>query len=187
MKTILTLALLFLMTLECAAPIQQFYPGTYFPEDHIYQNKSIGFSFAYRGNWEITTDPNEMREHKPYVKELHHLGAELLFMGNTVEKTQGTRGIVFNLNKPNREYAEYIRKINSTDQQIDSGLTDCETAHIPMVKWLYEKEGFRFIEFFIKVDTYNVRIAFWTTPELFPNFLPIYEEIIGTFAITGRS
>ena len=108
-------------------------------------------------------------------------------MGNTVEKTQGTRGIVFNLNKSNREYAEYIRTINSKDQQMDSGLTDCEIAHVPMVQWLYEKEGFRFIEFFIKVDTYNVRIAFWTTPDLFPNFLPVYEEIMGTFSITGRN
>jgi hypothetical protein len=187
MKNILVPALVLLTILGCAAPIRQFYPGAYFPEDRIYQNKSIGFSFTYRGNWEITTDPNEMREHKPYIKELHTLGAELLFMGNTVEKTQGTRGIVFNLNKSNREYAEYIRTINSKDQQMDSGLTDCEIAHVPMVQWLYEKEGFRFIEFFIKVDTYNVRIAFWTTPDLFPNFLPVYEEIMGTFSITGRN
>ena len=94
---------------------------------------------------------------------------------------------MFNLNKSNREYAEYIRKINSQDQQVDSGLTDCEIAHVPMVQWLYEKEGFRFVEFFIKVDTYNIRIAFWTTPDLFPNFLSVYEEIMGTFSITGRN
>lgn len=187
MKNALALALLVLTALECAAPIRQFYPGAYFPEDRIYQNKAIGFSFAFRGNWEISTDPNEMREHKQYVKELHTLGAELLFMGNTVEKTQGTRGIIFNLNKSNREYAEYIQKINSTNQQIDSGLTDCDIAKMPMVKWLYEKDGFRFVEFFVKVDTYNVRIAFWTTPDLFPNFLPIYEEIMETFTITGRN
>jgi hypothetical protein len=187
MKNTIAPALVLLMTLGCAAPIKQFYPGAYFPEDRIYQNKTIGFSFAYRGNWELATDPNEMRDHKSYIKELHTLGAELLFMGNTVEKTQGTRGIVFNLNKSNKEYAEYIRKINSQDQQLDSGLTDCEIANVPMVKWLYEKDGFRFVEFFIKVDTYNVRIAFWTTPDLFPNFLPVYEEIMGTFSITGRN
>jgi len=178
---------LLFLTLGCAAPIRQFYPGAYYNEDRIYQNKTIGFSFTFRGNWEICTDPNEMREHRSYVKELHALGAELLFVGNTVEKTQGTRGIVFNLNKTNKEYAQYIQKINSADQFLDSGLVDTTIANIPMVSWRYEKKGFRFIEFFFKVDTYNVRIAFWTPPDMFPNFLPVYNEIIGSLNITGRN
>jgi hypothetical protein len=187
MKRLLLFAGLFLLALSCAAPIRQFYPGAYYREDRLYQNKTIGFSFAYKGNWELSTDPNEMREHVSYVKELHALGAELLFIGNTVEKTQGTRGIVFNLNKTNREYAEYIRRINSADQQTDSGLADSSIANIPMVVWRYDKQGFRFIEFFFKVDTYNIRIAFWTTPDLFPNFLPVYEEIMGTLTVTGQN
>jgi hypothetical protein len=178
---------LLFLALSCAAPIRQFYPGAYYNEDRIYQNKTIGFSCTFRGNWEICTDPNEMREHKAYVKELHALGAELLFVGNTVEKTQGTRGIVFNLNKTNKEYAEYIRNINSVDQQSDSGLTDTNIANVPIIEWRYEKQGFRFIEFFFKADTYNVRIAFWTRPEMFPNFLPVYEQIIGTLNLTGRN
>jgi hypothetical protein len=187
MKNYLIFALVALLTINCTGPIKQFYPGAYFNEDRIYQNKTIGFSLMYRGNWDICTDPNEMHEHKKYVKELHILGAELLFMGNTVEKTQGTRGIVFNLNKTNKEYAEYIQKLNSVDQHIDSGMIDCTIASTPMIEWQYEKQGFRFIEFFFKVDTYNIRIAFWTTPELFPNFVQVYREIMGTLNITGRN
>lgn len=170
---------------RCAAPIRQFYPGVYYQEDRTYQNKSLGFSLTFRGNWEIITNPDEMRENKSNAVLLHQTGAELLFVGYTVEQTQGTRCIVVNLNETNREYAEEIQKLNNQGQ-IDSGLSDDTLSNIPLVTWLYEKDGFRFIEFFFKVDTYNVRIAFWTKPRLFPQFLPVYKDNIGTLLLHER-
>jgi hypothetical protein len=59
-------------------------------------------------------------------------------------------------------------------------------AAIPMVQWIYEKAGFTFVEFFLKIETYNVRIAFWAKPKLFSNFLPVYQDIMGTMILTGR-
>jgi hypothetical protein len=126
-----------------------------------------------------------MRENKSNAVLLHQTGAELLFVGYTVEQTQGTRCIVVNLNETNREYAEEIQKLNNQGQ-IDSGLSDDTLSNIPLVTWLYEKDGFRFIEFFFKVDTYNVRIAFWTKPRLFPQFLPVYKDNIGTLLLHER-
>ena len=60
--------LLLLTVLFCAPAIKQFYPGNYFPEDRTYQNKTLGFSLTYRGNWEIITDPNDMKSNKAYAK-----------------------------------------------------------------------------------------------------------------------
>ncbi|HEX7511435.1 MAG TPA: hypothetical protein VF335_09060 [Chitinivibrionales bacterium] len=174
---------LFAAALQCAAPIKQFYPGVYFEQDRTYQNKSLGFSFSFRGNWNVFTNPNEMKENKSNAVLLHETGGELLFIGYTVEQTQGTRGIVVNLNEPVLQYAQEIQKLNADERQVDSGLTEMSLANIPMVKWIYEKGGFTFAEFFFKVDTYNIRIAFWTKPRLFPNFLSVYEEMIGTLAL----
>jgi hypothetical protein len=185
MKRCLPLSFLLVLFLQCAAPMMQFYPGVYFPEDHTYQNKSLGFSFSYRGNWEIICDPNNMKENKSTAALLHETGGELLFVGYTVEKTQGTRGISVNLNETNKGYAEAIVKLNE-DRPLDSGLTEVTIAGIPMIEWIYEKAGFRFVEFFFKVDTYNVRIAFWTKQKLFANFLPVYEENMGTMLLTER-
>jgi hypothetical protein len=186
MKSGLSIAFIVAFCLTCAAPITQFYPGTYFPEDHTYQNKSLGFSFSFRGNWDIICDPNNMKENKSNATLLHETGGELLFIGYTMEKTQGTRGIAVNLNETNRKYAEAIVKINQEDRQLDSSLTEMTIAGIPMIEWIYEKAGFRFVEFFFKVDTYNVRIAFWTKQKLFTNFLPVYEENMGTMILTER-
>ena len=55
-----------------------------------------------------------------------------------------------------------------------------------MVTWRYAKDEFRFIEYFFSIDTYNMRIAFWTKPRIFDKFLPVYEEIMGTLSIPGR-
>jgi hypothetical protein len=183
LKILSGISLATLLVVHCAAPLKQFYPGIYYPEDRTYLNKSLGFSLTFRGNWEIITNPNRMKENKSNAVLLHQTGAELLFIGYTVEQTQGTRGIVVNLNETNREYAEEIQKLNSSMEQIDSGLTDDTLSNIPMVSWAYEKDGFRFIEFFFKVDTYNVRIAFWTKPRLYPNFLPVYRDIISNLKI----
>ncbi len=186
MKKIILCALLIAGGMNCTAPISQYYPGFYFPEDRVYQNKSLGFTFSFIGNWEIICDPNKMKENRSNAVLLHETGGELLFIGYTVEKTQGTRGIAVNLNETNREYAEEITKLNHDDRQIDSGLTDVTIASIPMVRWIYEKAGFSFVEFFFKIETYNVRIAFWTKPKLFSNFLPVYEEVMKSMAVSMR-
>jgi hypothetical protein len=175
-----------LLALQCAAPIKQFYPGEYFPQDRTYQNITLGFSFSLRGNWEIITNPNEMKENKSNAVLLHQTGGELLFIGYTVEQTQGTRGIAVNLNEPAMQYAEEIRKLNADQRQIDSGLTEISLGNIPMIQWIYEKDGFRFAEFFFKVDTYNIRIAFWTKPRLFPNFHSVYEDMMGSLSLQER-
>lgn len=175
-----------LCALNCAAPIKQFYPGTFFPEDRTYQNKAIGFSLTYSGNWEIFTNPNQMKENKRYAKTLHESGAELLFIGYTVEETQGTRCIVTNLNEPCREYAEEMQRINKNQTDTDYGLSGFSCDSITMVKWEYVKDEFKFVEFFFTVGTYDLRVAFWTKPRLFGKFFPVYEEIIGSISLMDR-
>jgi hypothetical protein len=177
----------FLLSLNCLAPIKQFYPGTFFQEDRTYQNKSIGFSLSYRGNWDIITDPNEMKQHRKYAKSLQESGAEMLFIGYTVEKTQATRGIVTNLNETNREYSELIQRVNKSKMVKDYGLCEDTIHNVPMVRWEYSEGEFRFVEFFFSVDTYNLRVAFWTKPLLFKNFLPVYREIMGTLTLVDRN
>jgi hypothetical protein len=170
----------------CAAPIKQFYPGSFFPEDRTYQNKPIGFSLTYKGSWELTTNPNEMEENRIFARQLHTTGVELLFIGFTAEKTQGTRCIASNANEPNREYAEQIQRINKGQIDSDSGLADDTVHSIPMVRWEYSKNEIRFVEYFFTVDTYNLRVAFWTTPLLFGKFIAVYREIMGTLQLTDR-
>jgi hypothetical protein len=183
----IVLVTVFLLSLNCLAPIKQFYPGTFFQEDHTYQNKPIGFSLSYRGNWDIITDPNEMKQHRKYAKSLQESGAELLFMGSTVENTQATRGIVTNLNETNREYAELIQRVNKSKKVQDYGLCDDTIHNVPMVRWEYSEGEYRFVEFFFSVDTYNLRVAFWTKPLLFKNFLPVYKGIMGTLTLIDRN
>jgi hypothetical protein len=186
MKNIVTIAFLVCLGIQCARPIIQYYPDMFFPEDRTYQNKALGFTFSFIGNWEIICDPNKMKENRANAALLQETGGELLFVGYTVEKTQGTRGIAVNLNQTNRDYAEEIVKLNGEDQLIDSSLADISIANVPMVRWIYKKVGFDFVEFFFKIETYNVRIAFWTKPRIFSNFLPVYENIMGTLILTGQ-
>ncbi len=173
-----------LIVAGCAAPIKQFYPGTYFPEDRTYQNKSIGFSLTYRGSWELVTDPNLMKENKKYAQECQQSGLELLFVGFTAEKMQGTRCIVGNLNETSTEWADYVRRINTTRVDKDFGTTPDTLHGISMMRWEYAKNEIRFVEFFFSVDTYNIRVAFWTTPDLYDKFLPVYKDIMNTLSIT---
>ncbi len=183
LSVISTTALVFLV--GCAGTIKEFYPDTFFSEDNIYQNKPIGFTLTFRGQWHIFTDPNEMEGRlRGFAEELQEQGGELLFVGSTVERTQGVRGIAANLNAPAREYAERIRDINTV--AVDSGLTEMLVADIPMVRWDYYDTGFRFVEFFLRVETYDVRIAFWTKPELFDAFEPVYLSILSSISRTTR-
>ncbi len=175
-----------LFIIGCAAPIKQFYPGTFSREDRTYQNKSIGFSLTYRGSWELITDPNGMKENKKYAKECQQSGLELLFIGFTAEKMQGTRCIVWNLNETNKEWAEHIQRINKTQIDKDYGTAEDTLHGVPMVRWEYAKDELRFVEFFFSIDTYNLRIAFWTTPDLYDKFLPVYEDMMKTLSIINR-
>jgi hypothetical protein len=183
--SILTAALLCLS--GCAAPLREFYADSYFPEDRIYENKTIGFSLRLRGEWQIATDPSRLtRPLKELARTLQSRGAELLFVGATAEGAHGTRGIAANLNLDPRAYAQRVKSLNEDGIGGDSGFIDFLAGDQAMVKWVYDKDGFRFAEFFFNVDTYDVRIAFWTKPELFGNFLPVYEEIIATVGFRER-
>jgi hypothetical protein len=186
MKNIVFVVVLIVLGIQCTASIAQYYPDVFFPEDRTYQNKALGFTFSFIGNWDVLCDPNNMKENRSNAILLHETGGELLFVGYTVERTQGTRGIAVNLNQKNKEYANEIVRLNNAELMSDSDLTDTSIATIPMVRWIYEKAGFKFAEFFFKIETYNVRIAFWAKPRLFSNFLPVYEEMMGSMILTGR-
>ena len=171
--------------LGCTAPVKEFYPDSFFNEDNVYQNKPIGFTLNFRGQWHIFTDPNEMEGRlRSFAEELQEQGGELLFVGTTVERTQGVRGIAANLNAPAREYAERIRTINTVE--VDSGLTNMIVADIPMARWDYHDAGFRFVEFFFRAETFDVRVAFWTKPGLFEAFEPVYLSIMSSISRTSR-
>jgi hypothetical protein len=177
------------MAIQCAAPIKDFYPDTYFSEDGIYENKPLGFLLTYKGNWDLSTAPDGFsKTARDFAKTLHKDGAELLFLGSTVEGTQGTRGIAINLNLPPIEYAQKIQKINAKDITRDLGMVEVVSDQMPMVKWEYLMMGdFHFVEFFFVVGTYDVRIAFWTKKELFERFRPTYEDIISSVTKTSRN
>jgi hypothetical protein len=55
-----------------------------------------------------------------------------------------------------------------------------------MAVWRYAKDEFVFIEYFLNIDTYDIRVAFWTKPRLFDKFLPVYKGIMGTILLADR-
>jgi hypothetical protein len=55
-----------------------------------------------------------------------------------------------------------------------------------MAVWRYSKDQFVFIEYFFNIDTYDIRVAFWTKPRLFDKFLPVYKGIMGTLSLADR-
>lgn len=172
-----------LFYLGCSSSLPQFYPDSFFSEDNVYQNKPLRFSLTFVGNWIIETDPNNMDpSSKGLAQEMQKRGAELLFIGITSEATQGVRAIAAHLNYPVREYAEEIRKVNKPNIEADSGIIDMVIKNHELVKWEYVSSGFRHIEFFFHLDTYNIRIAFFSKPHIFENFLPIYYRIISSLA-----
>jgi hypothetical protein len=183
MKRIIFVYLFIFPVISCSPVIIQFYPGKYFKEDKIYQNKILGFALVFRGNWDIITDPNKMKENRSYARELHSVGAELLYIGFTLEKTQGTRCIAYNKNETSEKYAEEIRNANRENISSDSGITAATLNGKKFFTWRYDADGFCFIEYFFNLDTYNVRIAYWTTPELFKRFRPVYDDMIGSVDI----
>jgi hypothetical protein len=182
----LAAAIAFLL-LSCAAPIKHYYPDTFFSQDNLYENKPLGFLLQYRGAWELFTDPRDMAATaREFARTLQKSGAELLFVGATVEATQGTRGIAINLNLPALEYAQQIKKINAADITRDLGFIDFIAGAVPMIKWEYLIGNFHFVEFFFVLDTYDVRVAFWTKQTIFDRFLPQYEDIISSITLTAR-
>jgi hypothetical protein len=170
----------------CAAPINQFYPDTYYPEDKIYENKPLHFALRFQGNWMLFTDPRDMdKGSRDLAATMAKSGVELLFVGATVEGMHGTRGIAVNFNEPARDYAERIRAINRSEVQNDRGLTDMVIGKNSVVKWVYNKGDFRFAEFFFTLGTYDIRISFWSRSDLFDKFLPVYEQMMGSIEVTS--
>jgi hypothetical protein len=181
-----SIILLGIMLASCAGPIRQFYPDTYYAEDHLYENKPLHFIMRFEGNWELITDPNEMgKESGKVARQFAKSGAELLFIGATTEGFHVVRGQAVNLNEPTMDYAQYIRRISAKDVQNDQGLAPILLGKNSMVKWTYDKGGSRIIEFFFTIDTYDLRIAFGTRREFFEKFLPVYEEIMTSLQVTG--
>jgi hypothetical protein len=178
--------LIVLLLTSCSSTIKQLYPDTFFQEDNIYENKPIGFLITFRGKWNITTNPNQMnRLYKSFAQTMQRSGGELLFMGSTVEALYGVKAIALNLNEDPKDYATYIRRINSSELENDSVPAEFITGNLRMTKWVYNKSGYRFVEFFFIIDTYNIRLSFWTKPDLFSNFLPVFEEIASTVTVTN--
>jgi hypothetical protein len=174
------------LLISCAAPIKQFYPDTYYLEDHVYENKPLRFVLKFEGNWELITDPNELSASaKKTVRKWAEQGIELLFIGSTVEGLHTTRGMAEHLNMPSREFAENVRNNSKKTVTNDSGLTEMIMGKNSMVKWIYTKDGFRYAEFFFTIDTYDIRIAFCCRPTDFDRFLPVYESIMSTLQVTG--
>ncbi len=172
--------LLFLLV-KCAGPIKEFYPDSYFTEDHIYENKSIRFSLTFRSNWDIETDPNKLsRGIQKEVRRHQKGGVELLFAGATTDGLQGVMAVAANWNESTQKYAETIREKNKDNVTADSGLVDMLIKDKPIVKWKYSKFELQYIEFFFTIDTYNVRVGFWSEPEIFNRFLPVYLSIISS-------
>jgi hypothetical protein len=171
----------------CAPAIREFYPDTYFEADRIYQNKSLGFTLTYRGNWLITTDPNKMSKTiKPIARSFAQSSAEFLFVGSTVEGLYGTRGIVNNLNLPPNEYAELVRNQMLPTVTADSGITTVILKNGQMIQWRWTVNEYQFVEYYFVIDTYDIRIAFWSKKETFERFLPVYEDIISSIETIGK-
>ncbi len=180
------IAVLFLLV-SCAGPMKQFYTDSYFIEDGVYENKPLGFTLEFQGNWYIFTDPNEMpKGGRGFARQMQETGGELLFMGSTIEGTQATRAIAMNLNLPMQEYAQRIYDLNLEDIDEDNGLKDFIAADQPMIKWEYQKGGFQFVEYFFRLNTYNIRVAFWTKPKIYQRFRPVYESIMASIQYVSR-
>jgi hypothetical protein len=174
------------LVLACSRPVVQFYPDYYYNNQRIYENKPLRFLLTFKGNWNIVTDPGLMeRSFRKEAVSFNKAGIELLFIGSTSEGYHGTRGVAANLNDPAEEYATNIRNLNKRDIQNDQGFTVSENEGTTVVKWIYDKSGYRFAEFFFNIDTYDIRIAFWSRPDYFDKFLSVYEEIIGSLTVTN--
>lgn len=176
---------LVVLFVSCVPRLKQYYADEYFPQDHIYENRALGFTLRFAGNWDVTTDPRDMKgAGRETARMLQRSGVELIFVGHTVEGTQGTRGVVAHANLPSMEYARHIRQINSESIDEELDMEPCTAAGKSMVRWQYRIGSFLFVEFFFRIETYNVRVAFWAKRDIFERFIPVYEDIIGSLQVT---
>jgi hypothetical protein len=170
-----------LVLAACAPSLTQFFDDEFFAQDRVYQNTSLGFTLRYPAGWRIAASPDEMDEtQQTAARILHRQGAELLFAGGTVEGTQGTRAIVENLNCTNEEYLAKAREANRGNIQKDLGDASIMAGEQLMVRWEYLFHDMHFAEFLFRAGSYNVRVAFWCKPDVFPKFLQVYEDVMGT-------
>jgi hypothetical protein len=173
--------------ISCAPALKDYYPDSFFTQDGIYENRPLGFMLVFRGNWKIATDPAVMEKNSiAFARKLQESGAELLFVGSTSEQTQGVRGIAVNLNTPAEEYARQIQSINAASVSKDMGVTSMLVNGMPMARWDYMVKDYRFAEFVVQLDTYDVRIAFWSKPAVFEKFEPVYADIVSSLSLIGR-
>ncbi|MCX7726596.1 MAG: hypothetical protein N2053_07080 [Chitinispirillaceae bacterium] len=174
------------LILLCSPIFHQFYSDYYYPEDKIYENKSIGFLLKFRGNWVIITEAEKMNHtYKKFAKTLQRAGGELLFVGYSVEGLYGVRSTAFNLNEDITTYLSSIRELNKEEISNPTEPEKFSSKDIEMLKWCYEMNGYKFVEFFFLVDTYNIRLSFWTKPHLFTNYLPVFEDIAASLTLTS--
>ena len=172
------------LAVSCAAPIEQFYPDTCYAQDNVYNNPALGFALVYAPGWQVVCDPGDMdRAQRSAASMLHAQKAELLYAGQTREGGQGTRAIAENLNRTNEEYLATVRGLNVYSIEQDLGAVVFAGGSVPMVKWEYVHAGLRYVEFLFRAGTCNVRVAFWTTPDRYSEFLPVYEQIMGTLSL----
>jgi hypothetical protein len=171
----------------CAPALKEYYPDEYFAQDRIYSNRSLGFALAFNGAWEILTDAAQMsKAGRTVARQLQKQRQELLFVGSTTEGTQGTRAIAANANLDNKEYLRQVREANKELLEQDLGDKRFSTPEFSMIQWQYRYKGLHFVEFLFRSGSYNMRIAFWTTPALFERFLPLYEQMMMSVTAVGR-
>lgn len=184
----LLLLIILLLISSCISPLKQYYPDKFYHEDSIYENKQLRFLITYSSSWYLFTNPKELdRKTQAVYRSFHKSGMELLYAGATTDGLYGTRCIAGNFNIPIKTFAENIQKANRNSLENDQGLNEFYAGPIPAVKWIYDQSGFRFAEYFFKIDTYDIRISFWTKAELFQNYLDAFELIMSTLTVTGPS
>jgi hypothetical protein len=171
-----------LLTVQACTPsFAQFYSDRFYSQDRVYQNVSLGFAVMFSAGWNIEIDVAEMnRTRRQAALSIHKQGAELIFAGETVEGGHGTRGIVENLNLENDKFVAALRNANKAGIERDLGVENFVAGDVLSIKWEYVHNGMNFAEFLFRAGTRNVRIAFWTKPELYNEFLPVYEGIMAT-------
>ena len=158
---------------DCTPP--QRYDGFYVKADSFYKNSDIGMTISFPGKWIIETDPRRMdRSARSFAKDLQAFGSDLLLSGVTADKNQAVRCIVENANLSAKEYAEDVRNANKADVLADSGISTLSQGG--PVRWEYSVGSYRFAEYFYQIDTYDIRMAFWTNNGTFERFKAVYDE-----------
>jgi hypothetical protein len=171
---------------SCVSSYKQFYPGTYYLEDSIYENKTLQFLITYPRGWYLFVEPYEMdQKMRDFAVELHKKHLELLFAGATTDGLYGSRCIAANLNLPVKDFAESVRRANKHSIENDQGLIQFYAGLVPAQKWVFDQMGFRFVEYFIKINGCNIRFTFWTKPEQFNRYIDIFEVIMSTLTVTS--